>query len=84
MRKFFVSFLGAAMLLSSHLAFAEEVSGQVTSLDLETFIIRLDDGKDYQVTDDFQLEGIEIGSDVTIDYELDGETRYINDIVISQ
>jgi hypothetical protein len=74
----------AAFLLSAGLAFASSDEGLITAIDPDSMTITLDNGNSYRLPGEFNMEAIEVGSEVLIAYEqIDGQ-RQITDMDISE
>ncbi|MGM4980147.1 MULTISPECIES: DUF1344 domain-containing protein [Rhizobium] len=86
MRFFVATLLATASLLAPVAAFAEsaDVESTIKKVDTKNFNITLDDGKNYQVPEDFDFNGLKAGVKVVVFYtEVDGK-RVVNDLDIVQ
>ncbi|MBM7045144.1 MULTISPECIES: DUF1344 domain-containing protein [Rhizobium] len=86
MRFFVATLLATASLLAPVAAFAEsaDVESTIKKVDTKNFSITLDDGKNYQVPEDFDFNGLKAGVKVVVFYtEVDGK-RVVNDLDIVQ
>lgn len=86
MRFFVATLLATASLLAPVVSFAEsaDVEATIKKVDAKNFSITLDDGKNYQVPEDFDFEGLKAGIKVVVFYtEVDGK-RVVNDLDIVQ
>jgi len=86
MRFFVATLLATASLLAPVAAFAEsaDVEATIKKVDAKNFNITLDDGKSYQVPEDFDFNGLKAGVKVVVFYtEVDGK-RVVNDLDIVQ
>ncbi len=86
MRFFVATLLATASLLAPVAAFAEsaDVESTIKKVDTQNFSITLDDGKNYQVPEDFDFSGLKAGVKVVVFYtEVDGK-RVVNDLDIVQ
>ena len=86
MRFFVATLLATASLLAPVAAFAEsaDVESTIRKVDTKNFSITLDDGKNYQVPEDFDFNGLKAGVKVVVFYtEVDGK-RVVNDLDIVQ
>lgn len=72
---------GAAALLaaSSFSAFAAEVSGQIVSIDAQARTVTLDDGKTYNLPQDFDVASLQQGEKVKITVD-DADKMTITDV----
>jgi Cu/Ag efflux protein CusF len=75
MNKLMTATAAAALLAASSLtAFAAEVTGAITAVDVTTGTVTLDDGKTYQLPADFDVSTLAAGTQVTFTYdEADGK-----------
>ncbi|NTJ63441.1 DUF1344 domain-containing protein [Agrobacterium rhizogenes] len=86
MRFFVATLLATASLLAPVAGFAEsaDVEAVIKKVDTKNFNITLDDGKSYQVPEDFDFSGLQAGVKVVVFYtEVDGK-RVVNDLDIVQ
>ncbi|NLR95256.1 DUF1344 domain-containing protein [Rhizobium sp. P38BS-XIX] len=86
MRFFVATLLATAALLAPVAGFAEsaDVESTIKKVDTKNFSITLDDGKNYQVPEDFDFNGLKAGVKVVVFYtEVDGK-RVVNDLDIVQ
>ena len=86
MRFFVATLLATASLLAPVASFAEsaDVEAIIKKVDTKNFSITLDDGKNYQVPEDFDFSGLQAGVKVVVFYtEVDGK-RVVNDLDIVQ
>ena len=74
MRKVLSAVCAAAVLGLAGLANAEEASGKISSVDMKSRTIQLEDGTSFTVEEAVSLEGLEPGTEVTVSFEeQDGE-----------
>ena len=75
MNKLMVAASAAALLAASSLAaLAAEASGTITSIDLASATVTLDDGNTYKLPADLDVASLQIGAKVKITFdEVDGE-----------
>ena len=86
MRFFVATLLATASLLAPVAGFAEsaDVEAVIKKVDTKNYSITLDDGKNYQVPEDFDFSGLQAGVKVVVVYaEVDGK-RVVNDPDIVQ
>lgn len=86
MRFLVATLLATASLFAPVASFAEsaDVEATIKKVDAKNFSITLDDGKNYQVPEDFDFEGLKAGIKVVVFYtEVDGK-RVVNDLDIVQ
>ena len=84
MRFFVATLLATASILAPVVGFAEsaDVEATIRRVDAKNLSITLDDGKIYQVPEDFDFNGLEAGVKVIVFYtEMDGK-RAVNDLDI--
>ncbi|TCL75912.1 DUF1344 domain-containing protein [Rhizobium sp. BK251] len=82
MRFFVATLMATASFLSPIGAFAEsaDVEATIEKVDMNNLSLTLDDGKTYQVPDEFNFDGLKAGVKVIVFYtEVDGK-RVINDL----
>lgn len=74
-----------ALLVSmSAAAFAASTEGLIQTIDRETLVITLDDGKAYKLPGEFDMSAISEGMEVLIAYEEVGGENQITDLVFSE
>ena len=59
----------AAFLASAGIAAAASDEGRITSIDTQAMTITLDNGNSYRLPGEFNLEAIEVGTEVYIAYD---------------
>lgn len=74
-----VAFLGAPGVAS-----AEEATGTVEGIDLQSRMIVLDDGTIFAVDQGIALETLRPGSEVTVSYEETEGQKVVNDLMIER
>ena len=86
MRFMIAALLATASFLSPLEGFAEsaDVEATISKINMNDLSMTLDDGKTYQVPEEFNFEGLEAGVKVLVFYtEVDGK-RVINDLEVVQ
>jgi hypothetical protein len=75
----------AAILISIGTVFASSSDeGRITAIDPETMVITLDNGNTYRLPGEFNMEAIEVGTEVFVAYDqIDGQ-RQITDMDIME
>ena len=75
MNKLMVAASAAALLAASSLAaLAAEASGTITSIDLASATVTLDDGNTYKLPTDLDVASLQVGAKVKITFdEVDGQ-----------
>lgn len=84
MRFLVAALLSTASILSPLSGFAQsaDVEATISSVDVETLVLTLDDGKIYRVPEEFNFKGLETGVKVIVFYtEVDGN-RVVDDLEI--
>jgi len=83
-KRFVLLAIVAAMLLAAPFAFAETATGIVAGFDEDGTVLVLEDGSRFAVTEDFDLSGLEAGSEVVIEYDIDGDQNVLNDLTLAE
>lgn len=67
-------------------AFAQsaDVEASIRAIDVEKLTITLDDGKSYQVPEEFNFEGLQAGQKVVVFYTVEDGRRVVNDLQIAE
>jgi len=74
MKKFLAPLAALAFLFSAALAYAEDASGKIQSVDSQT--LTLEDGTTFTIGEGVMVEGLEPGTEVTVSYEeQDGQKK---------
>ncbi len=84
MNKLLGVLVAAALLGTAGVASAEEATGTVEGVDLQSRMIVLDDGTVFAVTEGIALETLRPGSEVTVSYEESDGQKLINDLKIER
>ena len=84
MNKLLGALVAAALFGTASVASAEEASGTVEGVDLQSRMIVLDDGTVFAVTEGIALETLRPGSEVTVSYEESDGQKLINDLKIER
>ena len=84
MNKLLGVLVAAALFGTASVASAEEASGTVEGVDLQSRMIVLDDGTVYAVTEGIALETLRPGSEVTVSYEESEGQKVINNLTIER
>ena len=81
MKKIFVGVSALALLLTASLASADEAKGTLQEINMDAQTITMDDGTSYRLAEDVSLEGIEVGEEVTVSFEEQGDDKIVTEIV---
>ena len=84
MNKLLGVLVAAALFGTASVASAEEATGTVEGVDLQSRMIVLDDGTVFAVTEGIALETLRPGSEVTVSYEESDGQKLINDLRIER
>lgn len=81
----FALLLAAGLLLpvASH-AQSADVEAKISRIDTEKLTIALDDGKSYQVPEEFNFEGLKAGQKVVVFYTVVDGRRIVDDLQVSE
>ncbi|MGY6708647.1 MAG: DUF1344 domain-containing protein [Rhizobiaceae bacterium] len=74
----------AAFLATSGLANAANDEGQITAIDTDAMTITLDNGNTYRLPGEFNIEAIDVGSQVLIAFDQVDGRRQITDMDIME
>lgn len=80
MRKLVGSMTAIAMLALAHAAGAEEASGKVQAMDIQSRTILLDDGNAYTLGQGIAIEALQPGTEVKVSYEEKNGQRMATEI----
>ena len=72
----------AAILATAGVAGAEEATGTVEGIDLQSRMIVLDDGAVFSVNEGIAIETLRPGSEVTVSYEASNGQKLINSLTV--
>ena len=84
MNKLLGALVAVAFLGTPGVASAEEATGTVEGVDLQSRMIVLDDGSVFAVTEGIALETLRPGSEVTVSYEETDGQKLVNDLLIER
>ena len=84
MNKLLGVLVAAALFGTASVASAEEATGTVEGVDLQSRMIVLDDGTVFSVTEGIALETLRPGSEVTVSYEESDGQKLINNLTIER
>ena len=84
MNKLLGVLVAAALVGSAGVASAEEATGTVEGVDLQSRMIVLDDGTVFAVTEGIALESLRPGSEVTVSYEESDGQKLINNLTVER
>ena len=76
--------VAAAFLAGAGVASAEEATGTVEGVDMQSRMIVLDDGTVFSVTEGIAIETLRPGSEVTVSYEESDGQKMVNDLIIER
>lgn len=74
----------AAAFLFSSAAHAAEAEGLIKSIDKDNSTITLDDGNQYKLPGEFDVEGLKEGMDILLAYDEVGGEKLITDMNVSE
>ena len=80
MRKLLGAMTAIAMLTLAHGASAEEVSGKVQAMDVQSRTILLDDGNAYTLGQGIAIEALQPGTEVKVSYEKKNGQRMATEV----
>lgn len=80
MKKIFAGIAALAMLGGVGAASADEASGTIEAMDVQSRTILLDDGNAYIVSDSVALESLEPGTEVKVSYEERNGQKVANEV----
>ncbi len=84
MNKLLGVLVAAAFIGTAGIASAEEASGTVEGVDLQSRMIVLDDGTVFAVSEGIALETLRPGSEVTVSYEETDGQKMVNNLTIER
>ena len=84
MNKLLGALVAAALFGTANVASAEEATGTVEGVDLQSRMIVLDDGTVFAVTEGIALESLRPGSEVTVSYEESDGQKLINNLTVER
>jgi len=84
MKKLLGVLVAAALIGTAGIASAEEATGTVEGIDLQSRMIILDDGTVFAVSEGIALETLRPGSEVTVSYEETDGQKLVNDLMIER
>ena len=82
MNKLLGALVAAAFCTTAGVASAEEATGTVEGVDLQSRMIVLDDGAVFSVDEGIALETLRPGSEVTVSYEESNGQKLINSLTV--
>jgi hypothetical protein len=80
MRKSFVTIAAIATLGFAGVASADEASGKIEAMDVQSRTILLDDGNAYIVGEGVAIESLEPGAEVTVSFEEEGGQKVASEV----
>ena len=69
MNKFVAPVAALAFAFSAALAYADDATGKVASVDAQSQTLILEDGTSFMISEGVSVEGLEPGTEVTVSYE---------------
>ena len=84
MNKLLGVLVAAALIGTAGVASAEEATGTVEGVDLQSRMIVLDDGTVFAVSEGIALETLRPGSEVTVSYEETDGQKLVNNLTIER
>jgi len=80
MRKSFVTIAAIATLGFAGVASADEASGKIEAMDVQSRTILLDDGNAYIVGEGVAIESLQPGTEVTVSFEEQGGQKVASEV----
>ncbi len=84
MKKLLGVLVAVAVIGTAGISGAEEATGTVEGIDLQSRMIILDDGTVFAVSEGIALETLRPGSEVTVSYEETDGQKLVNDLMIER
>lgn len=84
MNKLLGALVAVALFGTAGIAGAEEATGMVENIDLQSRLILLDDGTVFTVDQGIALEALRPGSEVTVSYEESNGQKLVNDLKVER
>lgn len=82
MNKLLGALVAVALFGTAGVASAEEATGTIEGVDLQSRMIVLDDGSVYSVNEGIALETLRPGSEVTVSYEESNGQKLVNNLTV--
>jgi hypothetical protein len=82
MRRILVWLLALTLVLPVALAHAESVQGIIQVIETETGVIVLDDGSQYIAPEGFDVQDLDVGMKVDLEFELRGQDNVIVELFV--
>lgn len=78
---FFAVVVATGMALSSVAANAADDEGKITRVDVQKLTITLDNGNTYKLSGEFDVESLEVGTEVVLAYDTIAGEKTVTDLV---
>lgn len=73
--------LAVGLVLSAGAARAAEDEGKIARVDVAALTITLDNGNTYKLSGEFDVESLQVGTEVVLAYDMIGGERLVTDLV---
>lgn len=73
--------IAAGVAFSGGGALAAEDEGKIARVDIENLTITLDNGNSYKLSGEFDVEALEVGTEVVLAYDTIGGEKTVTDLV---
>ena len=77
----YAALIAAGLALSAGTALAAEDEGKIARVDAEAMTITLDNGNTYKLSGEFDVEALEVGTEVVLAYDTIGGEKMVTDLV---
>ena len=77
----YAAVLAVGLALSAGAALAAEDEGKIARVDIEKLTITLDNGNTYKLSGEFDVESLQVGTEVVLAYETIGGEKLVTDLV---
>lgn len=78
---FFAAIIAAGVALFGNAALAADDEGKIARIDAEQLTITLDNGNTYKLSGEFDVEALEVGTEVVLAYDTVGGEKLVTDLV---
>ncbi len=84
MHKILVSLVAAGMVLLAQSAYAESATGVISGIEIEEGVIVLEDGTRFIIPEDFEIDVLDIGNSVIIEYDVIDDQNQITELSVAE
>ena len=77
----YAAVLAVGLALSAGAALAAEDEGKIARVDIEKLTITLDNGNTYKLSGEFDVESLQVGTEVVLAYDTIGGEKLVTDLV---